>query len=852
MSSYQPRNWYVSFDGSPYTNTLIPSQFANPINATSSYDFYQRSLAEYGLTLKNHFTPKRIIKESANNYIEVDVSTTTQIDLNLPISVIDNVVLVTGHKVLVKDQQSTIVLLNTENPNDFIPGTFSVLESFGATIEYIFYDSSNGIYEFDGTNLVKLATLDDYQNCVRLSVLVKLGDTNKEKQFHLSRLRNGYFSTSFKQEPMQFVEKKNWLLRNRVDYNNLFEINYYDVVKYSTQSYYLDGVTYSIPTRTIAIGEFGIILNTQDGVSNIINNKYKVNLRSISQTEKYYWICGDDGILLRVRKHDFTIERIEVDCQCPRNLITTDLYSISFFNDLKGVAVGELNTVLITKNGGTIWERLRIPDFDAFTFKQALYYSLNSFFVAGNNGIFLEFIEDISGWNAVRRRISRFIDDDDEYVLVDNINQIFRTTINTWGLSYSYSTQSTIGSKDLLFIVADDSKIIAYDINESIPDQTFLYIDFPSQYGDIKTMTRKNNTNIFYFTGSDPSNDYDAIYSFDLTNHLYIGVGNSYSNTIIGITPSTEAIDISPNKIFDYESQNFLLCGNNSLLLSSSYSVLNLELLDPEFESKLKSKMLFLDYDIGSKLSFFTDFGEYRLPNSATFSSLSFSSVSSLIFSPIIYSAATPSFMTQSETNWFTYWQDVNKTFEYYSITPMSESTKVLISTTFSFTGITSSYIISPTNSGTWSTATSSILNLAPTIANPTSSIIAYSRFDGNGLTPITAPTASFDFYLCDYMMIARFISGGFSVEVGDLIYFQSSVVDAKLLVNRIETFSGFDYVYMFNSFNGQMINEISGTTHSISFTNLNRYSNLNELVSRFQEHPISNGYKIRVIHIFK
>jgi hypothetical protein len=47
-----------------------------------------------------------------------------------------------------------------------------------------------------------------------------------------------------------------------------------------SDKYYLNGVTYSsitytIPERTISIGEFGVILNTQVGISNIIENKYE-------------------------------------------------------------------------------------------------------------------------------------------------------------------------------------------------------------------------------------------------------------------------------------------------------------------------------------------------------------------------------------------------------------------------------------------------------------------------------------------------------------------------------------------------------------------------------------------------
>jgi hypothetical protein len=844
LGEYETRNWYISIQGSSFSNTLIPSQGAKEITSDTSYEFYTKFIAEYGLTLKNHFTPNRIIKDSVKNFVEIDLATTTSIDLTLNPMTIDGVELVNGHKVLVKNQVTNLTLLNTENPEDFIPGNFTIIEQLGATIEYQYFDETNGLYEFDGNLLVKMNDLDDYGNCVRLSFVIKEGLTNREKQFHLVRLRNGYFPTSSLFEPMEFVEKKNWLLRNRVDYNNLFEINYYDVKKFATQSYYLDGVTYSIPMRTIAVGEFGMILNTQFGVSNIISNRYKVNLRSIDETEKYYWIVGDDGILLKVRKHDFLIERIEVDCKCPRNLVTTDLYSVSFYDELNGVAAGELNTVLVTKDGGNKWERLRISDFDAFTYTQCLYYSQNSFFVAGYNGIFLEFTQDINGWRAVRRRISRFIDDDDEYVLVDNINSIFRTEVTSWGLSYSFSTQSTSSPKDLLFLVADDSKIIVYDINNSIDSQTFLYLDFPNPYGDIKNIIRREGTDNFYFSGTDPITNQESIYSFDIKDHKYIGVGNSFSNTVIGITPSTIVSAISPNRLFDYQGEELFVCGNTSLLLSSSYSTINLQVLDSTFESKLKPKMLFLDYDIGAKLAFFTDFGEYRLPNSITFSSASFSSTTTLSFSPISYTASSPDFITKTETNWFTYWQDRSKTFEYYSNMPLDESSKIVISPTFSYTGLTTSYTITSID-----TSTSSIGNLAPSIIYGTGSNSLYvgvsSRFNGAGLTPITAPTQSYDLYLHDYMIIAKFPVGYYSVEVGDTLYLQSQVVDSKLIVNKILTFGSNQYVYMFNDFNGQMINDLQLSTYSITLTNLNKFANSDELELRFKEHPLSIGYQL-------
>ena len=57
------------------------------------------------------------------------------------------------------------------------------------------------------------------------------------------------------------------------------------------------------------------------------------------------------------------------------------------------------------------------------------------------------------------------------------------------------------------------------------------------------------------------------------------------------------------------------MCGNNSSLYYSGYTA-SLTEIDADFNNRYKSKMLFLDYDIASKLNFFTDAGEYRLPNS--------------------------------------------------------------------------------------------------------------------------------------------------------------------------------------------------------------------------------------------
>jgi hypothetical protein len=1053
LGEYEPRNWYISSAGSQYSNVTIPLH-ATPIDQVSEFDYYQKYVSEYGLTLKNLFTPDRLIKDSIKNYIYVDVATIGQIiNINETFTnlTIDGVRLVNGHRLLVKDQMSTTALPFDTDPNTYFRGPYYVVQDYGTTIEYNYYNSENGIYLFNNNRLTKTDDLTDYADCIRYSVSVKLGSTNTQKQFHLSRLLNGYYPTTSLNEPIEFKEKHNWLIRNRVDYNNLFELNYYDIVKYGNESFNLNGITYSIPERTIAVGEFGVILNTQYGTSTIVANKYKVNLRSITKNEKYYWICGDDGIILRVSKSDLTVSKIDSG-------VETNLKSVSFFNNLKGVIVGELNTILITNDGGNTWDKIIVDDFSSYYYNKVIFYASDIIYIVGNSGVFLELHEDITGWDVYKRRVSRFIDDYEEYVLVDNINDIYPYKFGTysgqidWGLSFSYFTQSScLPNKELLLLTTDNNRVIVYDINDSIPHFDFIYLSLSQDHGRISNITNVSGTSKFFFSWDNTMDQ--GISTFDLSAYQYIGVDNQYSNTIVGSQVSKSESSLYANKIYNYNNE-LLICGNNSLLQSSTYSVtggtvsqLSFSLLDNEFESRLKSKMLFLDYDIASKLNFFTDTGEYRLPNSVnillgtqsdytvtsttgsqirtntntlntilvaqtlpqpldivvslnltcselpnlivnlktpngkiinlkrdnsgqgtSFTNTKFTTnsgytkfvdssdlvytnstyqmdkvlnkgvtgylsnttllsdligtiignwtlsmyvptpfiinsesnellkssqfiikptpiltgtltswdltfvytnstninltepLSNLWFNPLVQGATAPSFMTQSETNWLTYWKDTSKTFEYYADTtiPLDESTKVEISTTFSYSPVSSSYQLTGNSVDNTELQVS---RLAPSILNN-----EQSKFDGQGITAITYPTSTKSLYVYDYIMILKVDPILYKVNIGDVIRLESDVVEGNFVVNRIKTiktyfgggiFGGeiakpasnkstdFKYVYMFTNFNDNITTELTKTTNPIVITNLNKYNTVSELEHNFNIHPISNGYEL-------
>jgi hypothetical protein len=803
LGDYIPKNWYIS---SPYSVTPIPSQFPYQVSATNSSDFYDKYLGEYGMSLKNLFTPSKLINDSIDNYLYVDVATTDhlynigQTSVGL---IIDGVRLLENHRVLVKNQVTNVVLSNVIDPSVYFQGQYEVVENLGLTIEYKYYNEDNGIYIFKSNKLIREKDLDEYSSCIRYSVIVKLG-TNSGRQFHLQRLTNGYYPIYSDHSPMYFKENHNWMIRNRVDYNNLFEINYHDILKSATHSYTLNSITYSMPERTISVGQYGIIWNNQEGSSNIIENKYKVTLRSINEVSAYYWICGDDGTLLKIEKYNFSISKISLP-------IDYKLTSVSFFNDVSGVVVGESNTIFVTSDGGVNWSSVSIPDFDAYNYNDVIYDKIDTFYVVGNSGVFIEFTLDGGDWSAYLRKVIKY-KDSDEYLLVDDINYITRID-SSWNLSYDSSTYSV----SPISFGSNNGDIIIYDSDNDISSNfSFYYLDFSYNYGDILSFS--NNDTDSYF-----SNDI-GVYNFDLSS--FGSVYSTQSNIIFG-TYATVISDVVPNKLYDYNQEQLLICGNKSILDYSTYPISSFSEIDSTFINKLKSKMLFMDYDIGSKLNFFDSDHTYRMPDSVTFSSASFSS-GYLYFNELIYSGVT-------ESNWMTYWSDRLKTFEYGSTMPLDESSKVLMSFSFSCVSSTASSTMSFTSSEI-TILISDILPLAPMMENKSNGRYYLGTYS------YSSPSPTYSLFIYDYLMIVR-IPVGSPNSVGDVFRMSSDVITGDFIINKIYNDGSYDYFYMFTEFNQSIVNQIKSSGSSIDIVNLNLYSNDSEFSDRFNIHPISNAY---------
>lgn len=793
LGEYIPRSYRYDTSYSPYSipgtqyphDVLITSTTSGTFSAT---EFRDKFMGEYGLTLKNLFTPERLIKDQNKNLLYVDIATTESLN-NIgqysPNLVIDDVRLKEGHRVLVKNQFIEVTLDNSINPDDYFVGFYELVTDGSTQSVFREYTSENGIYHYINRTLVRTTDLDLYDNLVRYSVCVKLGTVNRELQFNLDRLKNGFFPVYQDGEPIYFVQSKNYVLRNRVDYNNLYELLLNWTVKYDSEEYFSDGVTYSIPQRTITLGEFGQIFITQEGETIIVNNKFKTNLRSLDQTTLNYWVCGDDGIILKIRKLDLLIERVYLG-------VETQLNCINFFNDLRGVVVGRFNQIWITSNGGKDWSRLNFPDFEGFNFNTVQFANIDTFYVGGDNGVFIEFKVSQGEWTAFKRRVSRFENSlDDEWVLVDDITSI------------SYFTYSN----PYVAIGARNNNIYLYDIQNSISDFSFLYINGGLEVGDVTSLVYGPSGSIYFST-------FNSIYEFSP-----FGMSPSVYN-IIQSTFSLFFTQSGINSIYNYNDQDLVATGGNSNWISISFS--NSTFVDvyndndrDEFFGRLKPRLLFMNYDIGSKLYWFDDYRQYRIPERLILP------VSDFLNSSIV------EFQTISgQVSWLDYWGDRMKTFGYASGN-MSDASSVRINFQFR---------LDNSNAGTQSYVGSTDVSI--TYSSSVMPIVEPSRFrDSSGSSlSISAPSTPLYFY--GYLGVWE----NPGIQEGDVIQIKSDVVEGRFIVNRV---SG-DYGWFFTDFNENIVKNLS-ESNNIIVKNLNVYrdDDLELFIDNFKNHYIFGAYGI-------
>jgi hypothetical protein len=977
----QKMGYYIS---SPYANLNIPSSGKNLMLNSSNYEeFYKKYLKENAFTIKNLFTPSKLINDEDRNLTIVDVASTEHINNLLGFNqflTIDGVRIIQGHRVLIKDQKTKITLQSSIDAKDYftnvIPvSNFEIVSDNGTDITYQYLNKDNGVYKYTDNVLVRERDFENYDLSYKANVTVKYGNQNADKQFHLNRTLKAYFPISG--ENMEFVEKHNWILRHRFDYNNVLELNFYDVLSCPPTTVYSrdDNFTYSIPERLISVGEFGVILNNQDKLnptnsyrtSNIINCKYKVNFRSISQTNEYYWICGDEGTFLKVFKPTFTIEKIDLN-------IFTNLRHVNFLDNLNGFLVGDFNKIFFTVNGGKDWEPLIYPEYESYSFKRVVFRDTNTVYICGTTGFFVELTRSGSSWTAYKRRISKLVDDE-EYVLVDDIydllpvswktftkstfiedpdskdfsknlefnfqiskqsydvlqidistketsqkflqsqtyigfsiyngtEEVFRDNVfnlnpidfaNTSDFSifitptvskeikyinldsiggsikdydlsidiivgYNYDapndslysqilvsnfTYSLKSETTDLVVMSSDDKLVVYDNRQILTNSgdEFIYMEFDKKVGDVRTISKSETDDKIYLGA-------DKLYYLNLGKITdIVVVGENYVESQLFDGPDLYANRI---KVFD----KVYILGNDSLLEYIEFTDFNTSnstnTWDPDFNSRYKSRLLFLDYDISSKLNFFTDGGQYRMPNSITVKETDIPNGGYLSFTS-----------KANEKSWIDYYRDYEKTFAYY--TDISDTNKVEFSCTFSNVSFSHNFFITGTDI---SATFSDIKYFAPSLEDSTSS----DYFSGT--TPILASTLQFspqpntlsNFNVLIYKNLIIFKRNYNDLtEVGDVIRIESDVIDCNLIVNRVVNYyktsggaffagqrptqlaqnSTFEkYIYCFNTFNQNIVNNLKNYTGQVKIMNLNRFDSISDLGLKLNLHPINIAYE--------
>ena len=796
------RSYYYDSNNLTFSQTFISTTPSNPFKIDTLEDqelFLTKSLPDYNFTLKNLFTPERLIKDQKSNVFYVDLSTTERIE-NINSELIglqiDGFFIREGQRVLVKDQYEEVTISNTIDPDTYFFGFYQIQEEVGSNITYRIPSSENGIYIYLRRRLVRTSELNNYENLLRYSIGVKMGLNNREKEYKLKRLNSGFYpdyQTGITYplgpigESVYFEESHNFVLRQRVDYNNLFELSLNSTLTHATQSIIIDISTqtqsstasYTIPQRILTIGEFGTIIVHQEGTTNIIPSKYKTTLRSISETTKYYWCVGDEGLLLRINKQDFEIKRISLDfpenAEQPSSRVLTRLNSIHFFNDLRGAIVGKFNQIWTTSDSGRTWKQIYLQDFDGFNFNSVLFTSIDTFFVGGDNGVFIEFNYNLGNWNILKRRISKLVDGiDDEFPLVDDIRD----------LHYFNSSGS-----NFIALGCEFNKIYLYDIDGAYTgsQSDFIFLqdvnNINNNFGDVTALTWISSTSSLFFS------TFDSIYQVDPLNGQFVGTNSN----IFSVTFSQFIPQSGTNDIISFNDE-LIYTGNFSLWKKSDLTPTPTDVYDPTFFDRLKPRLLFMDYDIGSKLYWFDDFSQYRIPERYGITISYLQDIGSNTYIAFnentnsVFDANTSTTITYSETNWITYFKDRQKTFEFYSGPALDESTKVEPSFTFSSSdavGITFSYSTSSVSTGY-----SDIVGLMP-IAVPRGSapsLTQSSRFRNIAGVSITIPANPYNLYFYDYLGIwnESFVSGDITPDVGDVLHIDSDIFEGDFIINKI------------------------------------------------------------------
>jgi len=233
------------------------------------------------------------------------------------------------------------------------------------------------------------------------------------------------------------------------------------------------------------------------------------------------------------------------------------------------MVVGKFNTIYWTNNGGVDWNRINIPDYDKFSFNKVIHTDINKAIVVGTNGILIELVYLNGSWIAKKRKISKYLDYDDEYLLVDDINDISK---------FIYSSSN--GTGNIYPIVTNDNGVIFWPEMNIISnnDNQFIFFNSNINFGNIRSISKRFDSDEIFLNGD------GGLYKIDFG---YVINGSTFSNNVYG-TASLISSKWS-NKIF--LNEKIFLAGNMGMLDSIEFGSMTHSNLDSTFGDNLKSKL---------------------------------------------------------------------------------------------------------------------------------------------------------------------------------------------------------------------------------------------------------------------
>lgn len=387
------------------------------------------------------------------------------------------------------------------------------------------------------------------------------------------------------------------------------------------------------------------------------------------------------------------------------------------------------------------------------------------------------------------------------------------------GLTASYPTYENGNYKIIFNYTTNEQSIIEIDLVDSF--NTSLIQN--QQYNiDIKVKDLKNSK---LHISLDNVNFYDIVKEGTYNNILltsgtyskmYINATNILSNKKNYV--NIEDILISNTYVYNYDR-----VVNDTFKYKSSYYTASSPInITSDVLSAYKNKFLFLDYNIGSKLTFFNSHVEYNTPNTINISATN----------PI----TTFEILTYSTNyNWISYFKDKIKNKPYLD----TQNYGIEFSTTF----IQSTFNSFEISHNKITKTFSNINYLMPNIATSSNTLTTIS---------ITPSNVNYDFYWHNGLLTIR-ATQSFVPSIGDVISINSTELakpeNGIVVYSNLYNVGGvtYSYFYINNILNETIVNNLS-ISGTVSVKNLNIFYDNIDLVNNLNLHYVSKCFKYQIL----